>query len=133
MTTPTPRKYDKGEKRFKHEGRSPYPEIRSFKGQPKLHVGLCPAGMPADLRLKLLNEAIPAPAGDRDIDYAKSLYVVHEGTIYQARTSDAGTTYHGFPYHGRLPNQMVEQLRTMALNKNCLDGFEKWLKYHIQR
>jgi len=46
---------------------------------------------------------------------------------------DAGTTYHGFPYHGRLPNQMVEQLRTMALNKNCLDGFEKWLKYHIQR
>jgi hypothetical protein len=37
----------------------------------------------------------------------------------------------GSPYRGRLSNQLVEQLRTMARNKNCLDGFEKWVKTHI--
>src|SRR5260370_24665362 len=132
MPTPMPRKYDKGEKRFKHEGRAPHPEIRFFKGKPKRHVGLCPVGMPADLRLNLLNEAIPAPAGDRDIDYDKYLYVVHEGAIYEARTTDAGITYHAFPYRGTLPKHIVEQLWAMARNKDCLGAFEKWVKNHIQ-
>ena len=127
-----PRIYDKGDKRLKHEGRGPDPQIRYIPNQPKRHVGLCPAEMPAQLRLQLLNEAIPAPGGDRDVDYDKYLYVVHEGTIYEARTSDAGTTYHGFPYRGRLTKDIVEQLRIMARKKNCLDGFEKWLKNHIQ-
>jgi hypothetical protein len=127
-----PRKYDKGEKRFKHEGRGSDPEIKFFKDQPSRFVGLCPAGMAADLRLRLLNEAIAAPAGDRDIDYDKYLYVVHEGAIYEARTSDAGTTYHGFPYRGSLGRQVVEQLRTMARNKGCLDAFEEWVKKHIR-
>ncbi len=126
-----PRKYDKGEKRYKHEGRGADPEIRFFKDQPKRHVGLCPTGMPAELRLQLLNEAIPVPQGDRDINYDKYLYVVHEGAIYEARTSDAGATYHGFPYRGKLAGQLIEQLRTMARNKGCLDGFEKWVKTHI--
>jgi hypothetical protein len=132
MPAPMPRKYDKGEKRFKHVGCTPDPEIQVFKGQPKRHVGLCPAGIPADLRLQLLNEAIPAPPGDRDIDYDKYLYVVHEGAIYEARTSDAGVTYHAFPYRGMLSKQIVEQLRTMARNKDCIGGFEKWVKNHIQ-
>ena len=108
-----------------------HPEIQFFKGQPKRHVGLCPAGIPAYLRLQLLNEAIPAPAGDRDIDYDKYLYLVHEGAIYEARTSDAGVTYHAFPYRGTLSKQIVEQLRNMARNKGCFDGFEKWMKNHI--
>jgi hypothetical protein len=68
-----PRRYDKGEKRLKHEAPGPLPEIKFFKGQPKRHVGLCPKGMPADLRLRLLNEAISVPAGDRDVDYDKYL------------------------------------------------------------
>lgn len=127
-----PRRYDKGEKRYKHEGHSPDPEIQFFKDQPKRHIGLCPAGMSAELRLQLLNEAIPAPRGDRDIDYDKYLYAVHEGAIYEARTSDAGATYHGFPYRGKLARQLIEQLRTAARNKDCLDSFEKWVKTHIQ-
>jgi hypothetical protein len=132
LLAPVQRKYDKGEKRFKHESHTRKPEIRFFKGQPKFRVGLCPAGFPADLRLQLLNEAIPAPAGDRDIDYVKYLYVVHEGAIYKACTSDAGVTYHAYPYSGTLSKQIVEQLRTMARNKDCIVGFEKWVKTHIQ-
>jgi hypothetical protein len=125
-----PRKYDKGEKRFKHEGTGPEPEIQFFRDQPRRFIGKCPAGMSAQVRTQLLNEAIPAPAGDREIDYPKYLYVVHNGAIYEARTSDAGTTYHGFPYRGSLA--LVEQFRTMARQKNCLDVFEEWVKKHIQ-
>jgi hypothetical protein len=130
--TPMPRKYDKGEKRFKHQGRTRLPEIRFFPKQPRRHVGLCPKGFPEDLRLQLLNEAIAAPKGDRDIDYDKRLYVVHEGTIYEAQTSDAGVTYHAFPYRGTLSKEMLKQLRVMARNKKCLDAFERWIKRHIQ-
>jgi hypothetical protein len=129
--TVTQRKYDKGEKRFKHEGQHPYAEIQFTKGNPKAFVGKCPAAMPAALRLQLLNEAIPGPKGDREIDYPKYLYVVHEGAIYEARTSDAGVTYHGFPYRGKLSKDLVDQLRAMAKNKKCLDEFEAWVKKHV--
>lgn len=127
-----PRKYDKGEKRFKHEGTGSEPQIQFFKNQPRRFVGKCPAGMPAQLRTQLLNEAIAAPAPGREIDYEKYLYVVHNGAIYEARTSDAGVSYHGFPYRGRLARQVVDQLRTMAQNKKCLDAFEDWIKKHIE-
>jgi hypothetical protein len=127
-----PRKYDKGEKRIKHEGTGPDPEIQFFKNQPRRFVGKCPAGMSAQVRTQLLNDAIAGPAGDREIDYPKYLYVVHNGAIYEARTSDAGVTYHGFPYRGKLARQMVNRLRTMAQDKKCLDAFEDWVKKHIQ-
>lgn len=122
------RKYDKGEKRFKHEGSRPQPEVHFVRGRA---VGKCPAGMPAGIRNQLLNEAIAAPIGDRDIDYPKYLYVVHEGAIYEARTSDAGISYHGFPYRGKMNKAMLAELRAMAETKNCLGAFEKWVKEHI--
>jgi hypothetical protein len=126
------RRYDKGEKRFKHEGTGLEPEIQFYRNEPRRFVGKCPAGMSAQLRTQLLNEAIPAPTGDREIDYAKYLYVVHNGAIYEARTSDAGISYHGFPYRGKMSKQLLEQLRVMAGDKNCLDAFEKWVKNHIE-
>lgn len=131
MTSTPQRKYDKGEKRFKHEGSGALPEIQFSKHNPKAFVGKCPANMPAQLRYNLLEEAIAAPKGDREIDYAKYLYVVHDGAIYEARTSDAGTSYHGFPYRGKLSKEILEQLRSMARKKECLLGFEEWVKKHI--
>jgi hypothetical protein len=127
-----PRKYDKGDKRFKHEGRRAEPEIQFVRNQPRRYVGKCPAGMPLSLRENLLNEAIASPLGDREINYAKYLYVVHQGAIYEARTSDAGRSYHGFPYRGKLSAQIVRQLREMAANKNCLAECDDWIGKHIQ-
>jgi hypothetical protein len=126
------RKYDKGEKRFKHEGHGSKPEIQFIRNRPRRFVGKCPARMPAQLRERLLSEAIPGPFGDRDIDYPKYLYVVHDGAIYEARTSDAGTSYHGFPYRGRLSKKVLEQLRRMAEDKKCLEACDEWIKRHIQ-
>lgn len=131
MTLIPQRKYDKGEKRLKHEGRGALPEIQFSKRNPKAFIGKCPANMPAQLRDTLLKEAIAAPKGDREIDYDKYLYVVHDGTIYEGRTSDAGTSYHGFPYRGKLSKEILEQLRDMAEAKGCLVEFEEWVEKHI--
>ena len=130
--TKAQRKYDKGEKRLKHEGRGPEPDIQFFKDRPRRFVGKCPAGMAAELRVRLLNEAIPGPRGDRDIDYPKYLYVVHDGAIYEARTSDGGASYHGFPYRGKLNRGVLEKLRKMADEKKCLEACNEWIKKHIQ-
>jgi len=48
------RRYDKGEKRYKHEGSGPEPEIHFDKNRPRKWIGKCPAGMPAQLRTDLL-------------------------------------------------------------------------------
>jgi len=55
------RRYDKGEKHYKHEGSRPEPEIQFDKSRPRKWIGKCPAGMQAQLRTDLLNEAISAP------------------------------------------------------------------------
>ncbi len=130
MALPT-RKYDKGEKRLKHQGRGPKPEFRVYTNDPKRIEGLCPATMSQQLREALLNEAIAAPNGDREAEYIKYLYAVHEGAIYEARTSDAGQTYHGFPYRGILGKVIVDKLRVKAEEKKCLQEFNRWVKDYI--
>jgi len=125
--------YDKGEKRYKHEWAGTQPTIQFDGRNPKKWIGKCPAGMNAELRTQLLNEAIPAPPGDREIDYVKYVYVVHEGAIYEGRTSDHGQSYHGYPFRGKLSIGLIEALREMATTKNCLRQFEYWVKEHIER
>jgi hypothetical protein len=125
--------YDKGEKRYKHEWAGTEPTIQFDGRNPRKWIGKCPSGMNVELRTQLLNEAIPAPPGDREINYAKYVYVVHEGAIYEGRTSDHGQSYHGFPYRGKLSVSLLEGLREMAKAKNCLRQFEDWIKKHIER
>jgi hypothetical protein len=131
--TPTPRKYEKGERRHKHVGKGAFPTIEIDRGDPKKWVGKCPATISEENRLLLLAEAIAAPNGDREIEFDKRLYVVHEGAIYEARTSDDGMSYHGYPYKGRLSGTMLAQLEEMADRKNCGPAFRDWVKKHIVR
>ncbi len=132
---PPQRRYDKGRDRHKHVGRGNEPEIAFDRGDPKKWIGKCPSdrALPNGLKQSLLSEAIPAGRGDRDVDYAKTLYVVHDGAIYAAQTSDAGVSYHGYPYKGRMSGELLAQLRKMAKDKNCEKDFEKWVSEHIIR
>lgn len=129
----TARKYDKGERRKKHVGKENYPTIEIDRGNPKRFVGKCPKNLSQGDIDRLLVDAIEGPRGDRDLDYAKRLYVVHEGAIYEAQTSDRGRSYHGYPYKGNLPSTVVDELRSMAAKKHCLADFEDWVKRNIGR
>src|SRR5580704_6035075 len=134
MQTPPPseREYDKGERRFKHVAKGPLPVIEFDDGNPKKWVGKCPSTLAEADRKRLLDEAIAAPNGDRELEAPKKLYVVHEGAVYEAQTSDHGRTYHGYPYKGRLSDNIHERLRTMASEKVCLELFDAWVKKHIE-
>jgi hypothetical protein len=125
------RRYDKGERRFKHVGKGPEPKIQFLSDEPKRWEGKCPNGLSSGDHVRLLNEAIPGNKGDRDIDFPKNLYVVHDGAVYEAATTDRGKSYHGYPYRGKLPKRLIDELREMAVEKACEKQFDDWIKRHI--
>lgn len=133
IEAPKLRRYDKGERRFKHVGKGDQPVIELDKGNPKKWVGKCPSGIPQSDLEKLLNTAVEAPNGDRDLDVAKKLYVVRKGAIYEAQTSDGGTTYHGYPYKGKLSGAILDELKKMAEKEKSVDEFSSWVKKYIVR
>ena len=122
---------DKGERRFKHVGKGPKPTIEFDERQPRKWIGKCPDTIPDARKKELLDAAIAAPIGDRDVDYAKQLYVVHEGAIYEAQTSDAGRSYHAYPYKGRLSRNLLRELEAMATRDNTVQAFEDWVSLYI--
>jgi hypothetical protein len=111
--------YDKGDRRYKHVGRNPFPEFRS-ENDPRRVVGLCPSTLAHADHQRLLREAIPDGNGDRSIDFPKRLHVVHEGAIYRAETTDWGRSYHGYPYRGKMGRGLLEKLRATAEAKGVL-------------
>ena len=126
------REYEKGIDRHKHVGSTDQPEIAYEKGIPKYALGKCPRAVPDALKAELLNEAIPAPNGDRNLDFPKRLHVVHEGAIYRAETSSAGKSYHAFPYAGKLGKALLAELGKMADRKGCRKEFDQWVAKHIE-
>jgi len=127
------RVYDKGDRRLKHVNTKPSPAFEIVNGNPKRVIGKCPSGMTSTLLDTLVNEAIAPydlPAGAA---FHKRLYVIHEGAIYEAQSSDHGKSYHGYPYKGKLSSGLIERLREMARFKKCSDEYERWVDSHIQR
>jgi hypothetical protein len=130
---PRLRRYDKGERRFKHVGKGSHPVIELDRGDPKKWVGKCPRGVPLAELEALLNAAVEAPNGDRELDAPKKLYAVFRGAIYEAQTSDGGNTYHGYPYKGKLSSAILDELKKMAEEEKSVDEFSSWVKKHIVR
>lgn len=126
------RKYDKGDRRTKHVHTSDQPAIVQVGGNPKLVIGKCPNRMSNDLLQQLVNEAIPAPNAQPDLSFHKRIYVVHEGAIYEAQSSDQGHSYHGYPYKGRLSSSIINSLKQMATQKNCSKELDNWIKKYIE-
>jgi hypothetical protein len=130
---PTPeRRYDKGERRYKHVGRGEAPEIEFVQGNPRMWIGKCPATLSADDQVRLVNEAIPGSNGDRELQFAKKLYAVHGGAIYEGQTTDQGKSYHGYPYRGKLARGLIDALRDIAVKIGCENEFDTWVKRHIE-
>ena len=122
------RRYDKGERRLKHVGRSATATIDD--GNPKKKVGKCPNNIAQTQRELLLQNAIPAP-GAPTAPYAKRLYLTHEGVIYECQTSDQGSTYHAYPYDGRMRRALVDALRALPDAMAHKVQFDEWVDEHI--
>ncbi|MFT3995987.1 MAG: hypothetical protein QM667_01155, partial [Asticcacaulis sp.] len=120
------RKYDKGEGRKKHVGNKSVPTFKRIDHSPKHFIGLCPKGVPDDVRSKLLNSAVEDRNGDRELEVPKRLYAVYQGAIYEAQTSDDGTTYHAYPYRGKLRTRLVKELYNKAVEEKTETEFANW-------
>lgn len=130
---PAKRKYDKGERRFKHVGKGKDPVIEFDRRDPKKWIGKCPSGIAQATLEDILNSAIEAPNGDRDLNVPKKVYAVYMGAVYEAQTSDGGTTYHGYPYRGKLSRVILSRLRAKAEADGYKEAFLNWVKQHIVR
>lgn len=129
---PSERAYEKGVDRHKHVGAGAEPEIHFVNGSPRHRMGKCPRGIADEVKVALLNEAVPGDNGDREIDFQKRLHVVHEGCIYRAETTTWGVSYHAFPYAGKLGKALVTELGLMADKKGCRKEFDNWVEKHIE-
>lgn len=125
------RRYEKGVGRKKHVGTRPEPYIEHQTGRPRHYVGKCPNNVSIEEATELLQRAIPGDNGDREADYPKVLYMVREGAIYEAATSNAGVSYHAYPYRGKLAKALVEELRSRFVNESSRKAFEQWIKEQI--
>lgn len=125
------RRYDKGERRFKHVGRDHEATVEFVDGNPKMAVGKCPNNLSVEECETILKDAVGGSNGDRALDFPKKLYAVHRGVIYEAQTTDWGKSYHGYPYHGRLTRKLLESLRQIAVDNECETEFKSWVKRHI--
>lgn len=125
------RKYDKGEGRTKHVGNKPLPYFKRIGDSPKHYIGICPNNVSDEVKSKLLNDAVTAKNGDREIAVPKRLYNVHLGAIYEAQTSDGGTSYHAYPYRGTLPRHLIAKLLDKAIEEKSETEFKAWCKSYI--
>lgn len=125
------RRYDKGERRFKHVGKKPHAEIVFEDGNPKMAIGKCPNTLTPEECEALLEGAVAGPNGDREIAYPKKLYAVCNGVIYEAQTTTSGASYHGYPFRGRLSRKLLRELEKIAGEKKCETEFKAWVKLHI--
>ena len=55
-----------------------------------------------------------------------------KGTIYRAETTDWGKSYHGYPYRGKMGRGLLEKLREMAAENDCITEFDDWTKNYIE-
>lgn len=124
------RRYDKGERRHKHSGREATASVDL--GNPKKVVGKCPNNIAQSLREELLQKAIVLETPDAGSNYDKYLYLTYEGIVYECATSDFGTSYHAYPYHGKMLSSSVEKLRVLPDAKAHPDAFQSWVDDHVK-
>jgi hypothetical protein len=125
--------YDKGERRHKHVATGNEPQFVFDSDNPRKVVGKCPSTIEDEVRDALLERAVPLENVDRELRPPKKVYAVYKGAIYEAQTSDHGTTYHAYPHKGKLSDGIVRLLEAMADQDDCRDAFDAWRKKHIKR
>ncbi len=126
------RRYDKGERRHKHNGSRPVPDVVFERGHPRRAIGKCPNNVAVAQAQAALGSAIPIPSPSLPPSPSERLYTTHLGVIYECRTSDRGVTYHAYPFHGTLPSDFVAALRARLTTAAERSAFDSWNRQHVR-
>lgn len=120
--------YDPGERRGKHRWSNDY---AGFESEDGLQVGKCPSSIDRTRAQALLNGGIPWHNPAIDSAHPQSIFAVDRGAIYKATPTVPGRSYHGFPWKGPVPRNILERLRGMAKSEGFEQEFEAWRRKYI--
>lgn len=68
----------------------------------------CSCKITQDVAQTLLDEGIPFRDEDDD-PFPRKIYNVFEGIPYEAVPTEAGRSYHGYPWRGRMPRKILNE------------------------
>ena len=83
----------------------------------------------------LLNQGFPVYE-DEDSDVPSRIYNVYMGVVYEARRTEYGKSFHGFPWRGdmaigrRIPAGVKKRLEDRARENNEWRELKRWMKHY---
>ena len=120
--------YDPGERRAKHRWNNDYAGFETDEG---LQVGKYPSSIDRVRAQALLNDGIRWHNPAIDSEHPQAIFAVEKGVVYKATPAIPGRSYHGFPWKGPVPRNILRQLRDVASTAGSEAEFEAWKKKHI--
>jgi hypothetical protein len=125
---PAQRRYERGEGRHKHRWNNDEAGFRLEQGHP---VGKCHSSIDQQSAERLLNDAVEersafAPPHDKPPRY----FNVYRGVPYVAVPTQPGTSWHGYPWRGRLDPAVRAELQRRAECAGDLAAWRTWEKEH---
>jgi hypothetical protein len=120
-------KYEKGENRLKHLGKTT--DAQMVQGEGGHWVGKCPKGFSLENAQILLQCGIPE-FRKTTAEKPYRIWAYFNGAIYAARSQDGGNTWHGFPSGYPMkepPSQIMRQLMQQAREKGEEANIQEWL------
>lgn len=119
--------YDPGEGRFKHRWKNDYP---GFEGSPQAPVGKCPSGITPERAQQLLDDGIAYYEDATAAGLPEAIYNVFHGVPYETAPTERGKSFHGFPWRGKMPSRIRQQLATRAETEGYGREFRAWIREH---
>lgn len=127
------RVYNSPENRHKHRWNKNYAGFDRYLGE---IVGKCPNDITLPQAQALLDQAIPDPPSEYDVDpHPKRLYNVFKGVVYQAIGDGRSNLYHAFPADNinSMDEETLEILQQRAAESGNEKEFKDWIKNNGNR
>jgi hypothetical protein len=120
--------YERGEGRSKHRWIHDWAGFLPRKRGP---IGKCHSSITEAIAQELLRSGFPAtsPYDDSSSDPIE-IYNIYRGVPYVAVITQPGKSYHGYPWSGRMPASIRQQLRLRAVEDGTVKVFDRWLQQH---
>lgn len=126
-----PWKYERGEHRHKHCWANDWAGfVPSYRGK----IGKCPSSITDMEAETLLNSGVPyfyeEPSDSSTCP--DIIYNVRNGIPYEAVPTTPTVSFHAYPWAGRLPRHIRDELRRRAEASGHHKEFKAWMKEHGQ-
>jgi hypothetical protein len=96
-------------------------------------IGKCPVSPTNDKAAALLNDGIPWANPRVSGNHPDRIYVVHDGVVYRATSTNAGRSYHGFPELPRRLRELDKKVKRQILERAASLGQEAAVRAWFER